>query len=240
MSKRTLIIVGILVVASVGATMAIERRAANRQRAQAEALEEQAAQIAQAAAEDERLTNLVAKVAASQSLSPEQLTDLLRLRNEVRQLHKLEGQKAQLEASNAQLRELDKKSRDALASAQALPNYWPREQLAFAGYAAPESTVKSMLAAMKNGDLKALKDCFDPSNAPPFDAEPKDGVDRAVREAEVTAMLGEFVRAAEGFHIIDQTATGSNEMTINLSVDGAGRVEKMVLRKFGNDWKLVN
>jgi hypothetical protein len=240
MNKLTLIIAGISISVGVVMTVAVGRRFASQQCAQTEALNEQSAQIAQATAENARLSNLVARGTASQPLSPEQHTELLRLRNEVGQLRSLAGQKAVLEATNARLHEMAVKSETALSQARALPNYWPRDQVAFAGYGAPESTVRSFLAAMKNGDLDGFKDCFDPAQQTELEAElKKDGGDPAAKEAEIKAMWGEFIATADGFHIIDQTVTGSNEMTINLSFDGPGHVEKMVLRKIGNDWKFA-
>jgi hypothetical protein len=241
MSKLKLILTGLLVAASVVMTAAIERRSARRQDEQAGILKEQEAQFAYAAEENARLSNLVAQAATTPPLSPEQLRDLLRLRNEVGQLRKLEGQKPVLEATNAQLREMDEKSRAALARARALPNYWPKDQLAFAGYGDPVSAARSFLAAMKNGDLKAMLDCFDPTMAAGMEAElKKEGGDPAAKEAETKSMLSDFLEGADGFHIIDQATTASNEVTVNISFDGAGQVRKMVFKQIGNDWKFVD
>jgi len=239
MSKLPLIIVGLAVAASVALTMAVERRSANRQTAQAEALREQAAQFSQAAAENARLSNLVARVKTSESLSTDQLRDLLRLRNEAGQLYRLADQKAALEATNAQLHELEKRSKETLDRARASPNYWPKDQLAFAGYADPESTVRSMLTAMKNGDFNAMKGCFPAAAAADLDAElKKDGGDPAAKETEIANSWSDFIGLADGFHIVDQTVTDSNHVTINLSFDGQGRVQKIVLGKIGSEWKL--
>jgi len=241
MRKLEWIIVGVSVAASVVMTVAIEQRSADRQNGQRELLKEQAAQLAQAASENARLTNLVAHAKTMSSLAPEQLRDLLRLRSEVGQLRNLESQKPALEASNAQLRAMAEKSEAALALARALPNYWPKEQLSFAGYGDPASATRSFLAAMKNGDPKAMLDCFDPAMAAGMEAELKrDGGDPVAKEAEIKSMLGDFLSNAEGFHIVDQTPTAPNEVTVNVSFDGEGQVRKMVFRQFGNDWKFVD
>ncbi len=241
MSKLNLIIVGLSVAASVVMTAAIERRWGNRQAAQTEALKEQAAQMAQATGEKARLSNLMAQVSTSKPISQEQLRDLLRLRNEVGQLRELQGQKAQLEATNARLREMEMRSQEVLARARALPNYWPKDQLAFAGYAEPEAAVRSLLAAQKNGDLKAMLDCFPPAIVTEMEASMKKdfGDDPGAWPAAFKTMMDGFMAGADGFHIIDQTVTGSNEVTINLSFDGEGRAQKMLLRKMGNEWKFA-
>jgi hypothetical protein len=85
---------------------------------------------------------------------------------------------------------------------------------------------------------RRLRDSFDPSSAPDLDAEMKqNGGDPAAKEAEINSALSDFMTAADGFHIVDETMTDSNEVTINLSFDGEGRVQKMVLKKTANEWK---
>jgi hypothetical protein len=238
MSKLAWIIVGLSAATGVVMTVAVERRSAKQQVAQTERLKEQASRIAQAAAEKARLSNLVARV-TTQTLSPEQLRDLLRLRKEVGELRQLEGKKAQLEATNARLREMERKSQETLARARALPNYWPKDQLAFAGYAEPASTVRSLLTALKNGDLNAMLDCFDPAVAAEMEASMQQDLgDAAARQAAFKTMVDGYLAGSDGFHIVDQTMTNSNEVTIDLSYDGEGRVDKVVLKKTGNEWKL--
>jgi len=238
MSKLTWIIVGLSAAAGIVMTAEIERWSSHQQRTQSVALKVQAAQITPSA-ENARLTNLVAQVKTSQPLSMEQLRELMRLRNEAGQLRKLEAEKALLEATNARLREMDLKSQEALARARASPNYWPKDQLAFAGYAEPEAALRSLLAAMKNGDLNAMLDCFPQAIVAEMEALMKEnlGDDPAARPAAFKTMMDGFMAGADGFHIVDQTMTDSNEVTINLSFDGEGRVQKMVLRKTGNEWK---
>ena len=239
MPRFTIISVCLLIAASVAVTVSIERRTNQRRLAQTELLNQQAAQIAQLSADNARLSNVVVQTAPAPGLSAPDLAELLQLRNEAGQLRKLAGEKARLEATNAALRDLAEKSKQTLARVRTLPNYWPKDQLAYAGYADPPATVKSLLAAMKNADLEALKNCFDPAIAPRLDAElNQEGADPAQRRAEIKTMMTDFLSQADGFHIIDQTVTASNQVAINLSFDGAGRTEQLSLRKIGDTWKI--
>jgi len=87
----------------------------------------------------------------AQKLPADQFRDLLKLRGEIGQLRLAEQQ--QLQKTNAQ-----SESQKQLAEAQAAPNYWPKERLAFAGYASPESALKSMLWAIREFVQKKIGD----------------------------------------------------------------------------------
>src|SRR5947209_3992392 len=87
--------------------------------------------------------------AKAHTLSRHQLRELLRLRSQVGQLHQTVTEKAPLAKRQAKLKAAVKESEKQVAEEQAAANYWPKEQLAFAGYTDPESTMKSLLWAMK-------------------------------------------------------------------------------------------
>jgi hypothetical protein len=240
MGKPLMLFAGVCVVASAMVTMEIERRWALEENGMSADLQKQATQLAEASAKSARLSNVVTKMAAPSSLTPEQFRELIRLRNEVGQLHKLSEEASALEATNVVLRDRAM-SEQTLAAAKALPNYWPKTQLAFAGFADPESAVKSLLTAMRDNDLKALTNCFDPAAGPNLAAAMERGdVDHATKEAMITGAMSEFLAGCEGFHVDNDSMTGPGEATITLSMDGEGRMQTFVLRKFGDEWKLAN
>src|ERR1039457_2005963 len=111
-------------------------------------------------ADNERLSNLVAQASGSQSLTDDQLRELLRLRGEAGVLRE---QRKELET----LREENRRVRAALesrlkaqsagaAGTAATADYWPRDSWAFAGYASPDAPLQTSVWAAHNGDLKAL------------------------------------------------------------------------------------
>ncbi|MDB6131730.1 MAG: hypothetical protein JWM04_2837, partial [Verrucomicrobiales bacterium] len=103
--------------------------------------------------ENERLHRLIAQVQSSNSLSREQLLELLNLRNEVGTLRQSEPLKEKLKETNKLLRAAITKKEKELEEARSLPNYWPKERLVYSGFTDPESAIKSILAAMITGNM---------------------------------------------------------------------------------------
>jgi myosin heavy subunit len=238
MNKFKIGIIGTIVVASAIGTVAIQRHATVHLREQNESLQHQADVAARLSAENERLSNLVATVKSSNSLSREQLTELLKLRNEVGQLRHTEAELSRLQADNAKLRAKAEQAAKQLAEAQTLPNYWPKEQLAFAGYGDPESALKSMLAAMKNGDVSSYQTMLTPEALADLQKElAKHGLSQEQQEKELRAMGTSLVSSSAGFHIVDETMPTPDQAVINLSFDGEGVERKFVLKQVQNQWK---
>jgi len=238
MNKFRFGVVAAMAFASATICVAIQRHSHARVSEQNERMSQQSGQLMQISAENERLSNLISRVESSQTLSKEQLTELLRLRNEVEQLRQSGTVKVQLQETNAQLRAIEAKAERQLAEAQSAPNYWPRDQLAYAGYSDPESSMKSLLAAMNSGDFTGWRQSCTPEAVAQFESKcQKQGLSEAQQQEEVKAMADMLMSSASGFHILDQKMTAPDETTINLSFDGEGTARTFVLRKVGNEWK---
>jgi hypothetical protein len=104
MTKLKVGIISVLAVAGVATPMAIQHQSQARLREENEALRKQASQLAQVAAENENLSNLVAQSKSTESLSREQMGELLRLRGEVGRLRQQGKELEALQAENRQLR----------------------------------------------------------------------------------------------------------------------------------------
>lgn len=238
MSKFKIAVISVIVAASAIGTLAIQHRAKVHLREQKESLQQQTDAVAQLSEENERLSNLVTQVKSSDPLSREQLTELLRLRNEVGQLRHADAEKPRLQADNARLRAKAEQTAKQLAEAQALPNYWPKDQLAYAGYGDPESALKSMLAAMKNGDVSSYQTMLTPEALADLQKElAKHGLSQEQQEKELKAMGTSLVSSSAGFHIVDETMPAPDQAVINLSFDGEGVERKFVLKQVQNQWK---
>ncbi|HEY3864046.1 MAG TPA: hypothetical protein VGO59_19415 [Verrucomicrobiae bacterium] len=238
MNKFTIAAVLAIVTASAAISFAIQRQAGARMRGQTETMRQQSEQSAQLSAENGRLSNLMAGLKSSQRLSKEQLAGLLKLRDEIGRLRQNGKIKTQLQETNARLRAIAARSEKQLAEAQAEPNYWPKDQLAYAGYSDPESSMKSMLAAMNSGDVASWRQSCTPEAIAQLTREWQErGLTEAQQDAEVKLMAGMLMSSASGFHIIGEETAAPDEMTINLSFDGEGKARKFVLRKIGNEWK---
>ena len=238
MNKFRVGVVVVMAFASAAICLAIQRHSHARLSEQSEKMSQQSGELTQMSAENERLSNLISCVKSSQTLSKEQLTELLGLRNEVGQLRQSGIVKAQLQETNAQLRAVEANAEKQLAEAQSAPNYWPKDQLAYAGYSDPESSMKSLLAAMNSGDVNSWRQSCTPEAVAQLESEwQKHGLSEAQQKAEMKAMADMLMSSASGFHILDQKMTSPDEAIINLSFDGEGTTRKFVLRKVGNEWK---
>jgi len=238
MNKFRIGVVVTMALASATICLAIQRHAHARLSEQNQKLTQQSDQLLQVSAENERLSDLISRVKSSQTLSKEQLTELLKLRNEVGQLRQSGTVKAQLQETNARLRALEEKAEKQLAEAQSAPNYWPKDQLAYAGYSDPESSMKSLLAAMNRGDVTLWRQSCTPEAIAKLESEwQKHGLAEAQQIAEVKAMADMLISSASGFHILDQKMISPDEVIINLSFDGEGTARKFALKKVGNEWK---
>jgi hypothetical protein len=207
-------------------------------RKQVEASRQQTEQLAQLSAENERLSNQVARAKGPQSLSQDQLRELLRLRGQIGLMREVGKEMVQLQATNEQLRAVLAKSVDPLAEARAAPNFWVREQLTFAGYAEPEAALKTLLWAMNNGDIKSFLACWTSGS------EVSARVGRELGEKTDAEMAAEGETLAEnldpsiGFHILDKKVKSADQVILDLSFDGEGNARKFVMQRTGNEWKV--
>jgi hypothetical protein len=215
----------------------IHRRTESRLRDRRSLFEQQAGELAKWSAENQRLSDLVARMKTSRALSDDQLNELLRLRAEAGQLSQAGAEQKSLQAANEQLRETVAKSEHDLAKAQAAPNYWPRDQLSFAGNADPQSTVRTMLWAMNSGEVASWRSMISPEALADMERERK-GKSEAEIEEEMKVMGHSLVDSADGFHVVDQREPAPNVAIVSLSFDGEGRIRKFVLQKIGAEWKI--
>jgi hypothetical protein len=241
MTALKLSIAGLLVLASVVASVVVQVRAHAQARQRDALLSEHAQALAELATENSRLSNLVRQVKSSQPLSKDQFTELLRLRGQAGQLRQGAGERAELAAKNVELKTAAADREKALAEEQAAPNYWPRDQLSFVGYADPESAMRSMLWAMKSADVNNWRACCTPQAAAKLEKEwAHRAVSEADRMAELRAMCDAMMAGSTGFRILDQKFTSPDQAVINLSFVGEGGARKFVLRKIGDEWKFHN
>jgi hypothetical protein len=228
----------VLIAAAATISLVIQRSNRNALHERSQSAQRQADQIAQLSADNERLSKLVTQLKTSQALSKEQLTELLKLRNEAGQLHGTVTEKEPLQTANAQLRAAKAKSDEQLAQAKAAPNYWPKDQLTFAGYTSPGATVKSMLWAMNNGDVGIWRSICTPKAVAQMNAEwDRKHKSEAERNEEMKAMASGLVSASDGFHVVDETMPAPDKAVVAVSFDGEGKTRKFVLRKIGTEWK---
>ena len=240
MTKLALILGGAVTITGIAVSLAIWHSGQAKLGENAEATRRQAEQIAGLSAENQRLSNQVASARAAQSLAPEELSELLRLRGQVGLLRQNDKEEARLQATNAQLRAARAAWEKQVAEARAAPNFWAKDQLAFAGYAEPEATLKTVLWAMNTGDVKSyLAGWASGDNVNVL----FEGELRTQDETELASgrkSLAETLGPAIGFHILDKKVKSPDQVILDLSFDGEGKARKFVVQKAGNEWKLTD
>jgi len=196
-----------------------------------ESIRQQADQLAQLAAENERLSNSLAAGKLPSSLSAAELHELLRLRNQVGQLDRTRREADELRAINQQLVV-------GLANSGTNQGYWAGEQLVFSGFADPESAMKSTLAAWISGDPVAfLASCVPAARA---DLEK---VRQATSEPEFAArtkvMAGLYRPATEGVRVLGKKTLSQDEAVLDLYFEGDGKSREFLMKRIEDEWKVT-
>jgi len=237
--KATSIVISVLcagAVVGVAIWLAVEDQARLRLADENKALGQQLDQMAGLAAENERLSNLVAQANSSQSLPGDHLKELLRLRGEVGVLRQQSKELETLREENRQARialESSPKTQTAgVAGTTGNTNYWPRDSWAFAGYATPKAALQSYFWAANKGDVKALLSSLNIPREVAKDLENKSGIEVAARMMDEVARL-RSVRVLSREVQADDTvvltlANGMKYPTTN----------KAFMKRSGNEWKL--
>jgi hypothetical protein len=222
--------------AGVAASVLIQRSGKAQLEVKDALLAQQAEALTQLQAQKEQHSKQVSPVPASPEISTDQMHELLGLRSEVGRLRQAGPGQAELQATNALFRAALEESERELAALRAAPHFWAKEQLGFAGYATPESAMKTVLWSMTSGDMASFLACCTPEVRAVVEkhltGRPEDEV------AAETQKMQESLSPAIGFRILDQKAVSASEMVVNVAFDGAGQARKFTLRRIGYEWKI--
>jgi hypothetical protein len=241
MKKLLFAIVLLTATCSVAVCVVIQRHAAAALRERADSVAVLAQAMAELNAQNLRLSQIVDKLKNTRSLSHDEMMELLKLRSNIGQTRQLVAAKPGLEATNTVLRKEEAIRLEHLAQAQAATNYWPKDQLAYAGFAMPDDTMKTLLWTMASGNfnMNAWQSYCTPRAVADLQREwKKDGLSPEQQQAQFKAMADSFTSAAEGFHIVNKQLPAPDEALIDLSFDGEDAVRTFVLKKIDGQWKL--
>jgi TolA-binding protein len=240
MTKLTLSLVGLVAASGITASLVIQQGGRVNFGEKTEAFRRQAEELTRLSVENERLSNLVARTSSQQTLRPEELSELLRLRGQIGLLRQAGKELVQLQVANEKLRAGPATAVDALAEARAAPNFWAKDQLAFAGYAEPEAALKTMLWAVNKGDIKSFLASWASGSEVAAELGKELGGKSETELAAEGKKLSESLDPMIGFHILDKQVTSADEVTLDLSCDGEGKVRKFVMKRVGNEWKAAD
>ena len=208
-----------------------ERSAQTRLLQKNESILQQADQLALLAAENERLSNLLKEGKSPDSLSAAEFHELLRLRNQVGQLDRTRREADELRAANQQLVV-------GLANTGTNQGYWTGEQLVFAGFADPESAMRSTLAAWISGDPGAFLASCIPAERAELEKE-REATSEAEFAARSKCLAGLYGPATEGVRVLGKKTLSQDEAVLDLYFEGDEKSREFLLRRFGDEWRVT-
>jgi hypothetical protein len=211
-----------------------------RLREENKTLRQQMAQMTSLGAENEHLSNLVSEASHSRSGSADQLRELLRLRGEVgvlrRQAKELETLRSEKRQSSASMESNLKAQSAEAAGTVASADYWPRDAWAFAGYASPDAALQSSFWAANKGDVKTFLGGIEGEILQQVrnDAEGKS-------EEEMSTKTIAEVASLKSVRILNREARAEDAvvLTAEFVEENGTQTNKLLMKKFGNDWKLA-
>jgi len=162
--------------------------------------------------------------------------DLLKLRNEVRQLRELVPEIEGARAEHQRLLQA-KQNPPAEPSAYATPEgYVGKDALADLGLGTPEAAVQTFLWTMREGNFKRMLECASPR------FKRHQGFDRLTAEElpQIGEQMGQKLQSQmqtfKDFRIIDRKEVTPEEVTLQLRSSLTSAVLSLSLRRVGNDW----
>lgn len=174
-------------------------------------------------------------VASAAVLPNEERLELLRLRNQAAQLRAATTELAQLQAQMNQSRASAQTAGvTGTASATAAAELVPHEAWGFAGYATPEAAFQSTIFAHSQGDyntfLASLTGDLARDNKEVFESKTPEGFAEYLRQG--TAKI-------TGYRILEREEVSPEETVLVIYEAGANDMERVLIRKVGNEWKLA-
>lgn len=203
-----------LIIAALSAALVWQFASAKRSRNENAILRGQVEQTSALAAENERLSNLVAQASASQAISKEQFQELLRLRGEVGLLRKQKGELEKLQAENRQLRTAP--GQPLQSQAQTMSDFVPKESLTNVGYATPQAAFQTFAWAWQQGDTKSILASVSAEGRARMEAEWSKKT-----EAELAAQFhNEHSSMNTGYRIVNRKEISADEVVFSVYFGG--------------------
>ena len=235
-------IVGAVVAASVASPWVLQYSQRAKARDRDEILRRQAGRVTQLSAENQDLSNRLAQ-ARSSALAHDQLRELLRLRGEIGPLRDAASEAARLRVENrppptARTGPDEPSPTPAAPDPRTVRAYWPKTQLNFAGYADPQSALKTALWAMTRDDPEALAASVTPEAKSALAREKWfDHGPPAEEIAAATKKIADSVNPSSGFYVVGQDLVSPEQSVLEVYFEGEGTTRKFALLKIGEEWK---
>jgi hypothetical protein len=116
--------------------------------------------------------------------------------------------------------------------------YWPKEQLAPAGYAEPVSGLQSALWAMAQNIPDALAEAITPGAKTILLNNGFSGNNPVERIAAGTKSAADALGPASGFYVVSQTLGSQHRAILDVYFETEGATRSFVLNQTGEEWKV--
>jgi len=209
-----------------------ERNAMNGLRAQNDSLRPESVEAGQLADENRDLPGLRAAASPTNRIDR---AELLRLRNEVRRLRAQQQEAEKLRAANQRAAEEIKSGKFTPRRLADMEGAVPREKWTFAGFATPEATVQSFLAAIASGDPEQVMRCLPAEETERMKQQM--AKDPESFRKEFLGGLDKFGKLT-AFRITGTRSIDDDRMEILVQVVADGESMPLPLRRVGTEWKL--
>lgn len=234
MTKLKAGIIGALLLAGAAIPFAIQHQAQVGLREENQTLSHRVDRLA---AENDRLSNLLAQAGSSQALSKDQLSELMKLRGEVGRLRERVKVLEKPRVAGAGRGSPNTQPRPETAKEDTIP----KELWAFSGYATPETALQSVAWAMSKGDVKTFLASLSPETQTSY-AQQFEGK----TESEIAILLSEEISQLPALRLDRKQVSTDGKVTFVLyseeTDDGTTKTKDEAVMSFkhiGDEWKLT-
>lgn len=202
-------------------------------------LRQQTELLEKLSAENQRLSNLVSQTGNVRSLTKEELEELLKLRGEFIPLHQAAAETERLRTENEKLEAARAKAQEAsMPDPSTVRAFWPKDQLAPAGYADPISALETTLWAMNRGDTNALwasvtKEAGNKLTRVGWNNRRSPGVELS----NSTWIIEESLRPSKGFYVVGERNPSPDWVILDVYFAGEGMTRKVGMKHVDGAWK---
>ncbi len=190
--------------------------------------QESAANAAIAQKRDAELRQLRADAQDAARLKAE----IAQLRGAARDADAAKAQANSARPANPPLRRAVTPPTDAAAIAPVSAGKFTRDAWTFAGYSTPENALVSAIWAMKEGNPKTYFESLTPDEQLRMTQVWADKTPEQI----ATKHQGDVAKITD-IRVLDRKETAPDQMTMSVQIGGVDRVEKVAMKRVGNDWK---
>jgi hypothetical protein len=231
-----------LVIVGVVVSLVAQHQYRARLRDSDQLVRQYAAQLNQLTAENERLSNLLARIKGPDSLTGDQQSELLKLRSKVSELLRQQRENEKSRVHPAKVEPKPAAEDPAPPKEAAAQQGIPKESWAFVGYVTPQNALQSVMWAMHTGDVRTFLASLTPEAgdavATRFEGKSESEIAALLKEevSQIGALRLDRMRQASdteaSFEILSKETDNGNVKTRDAAV--------LNFRNVGGTWKLTD